>query len=343
MNAALSGFLNRETFMDLFMIFVGSVMWVIALICLIVPSGLLSVGFSGISILITNFVPIPLSVVVYALNVPFMIWAWKELRKRFLVYTLFTLTLQSILMEIMEALLPVYTGDVMLSAIFAGVIGGLGSGIVIRYGGSGGGVEVIGIIVKKRLGFSVGTVGMAFNVVVVSLCAFLYGLELAMYTIIFIAVFSVATDKAIAGMGKNYTAMIITSKPDEMKEAIFDQLHRGVTILRGKSAISEDQRDVLYTALNQYELIQLKEMVYGIDRNVFITIHETAEIYGQFRKKNKDALTSAQVDDFLVEGVQRPIAAQVDYYEHTVKVINRHGAEVGETILRGEHEDGVDR
>ncbi|MBQ1251707.1 MAG: YitT family protein, partial [Firmicutes bacterium] len=142
MNAALSGFLNRETLMDLFMIFVGSVMWVIALICLIVPSGLLSVGFSGISILITNFVPIPLSVVVYALNVPFMIWAWKELRKRFLVYTLFTLTLQSVLMEIMEALLPVYTGDVMLSAIFAGVIGGLGSGIVIRYGGSGGGVEV---------------------------------------------------------------------------------------------------------------------------------------------------------------------------------------------------------
>ena len=339
MNAVVKGFLNRDTFFDLFMIFVGSILWVVALICLIVPSGLLSVGFSGISILITNFVPIPLSVVVYALNVPFMLWAWKELRKRFLFYTIFTLTLQSILMEIVE-FLPVYNGDIMLSAIFAGVIGGFGSGIVIRYGGSGGGVEVIGIIVKKRLGFSVGTVGMVFNVVVVSLCAFLYGLELAMYTIIFIAVFSVATDKAIAGMGKNYTAMIITSKPDELKEAIFDQVHRGVTILKGKSALSGDHRDILYTAVNQYELVQLKDIVYDIDPKVFITIHETSEIFGHFRKKNKVSLTVAQVDNFRVEDVQRPVAAQVDYYEPKVKVINRHGAVVDEMILPGENEDG---
>lgn len=340
MNQMIKHFFTRETFFDLFMIFVGSILWVVALICLIVPSGLLSVGFSGIAILITKFIPIPLSILVYALNVPFMIWAWKELRKRFLVFTIFTLTIQSIMMEIMEAMLPVYTGDIMLSAIFAGVIGGFGSGLVIRYGGSGGGVEVIGIIVKKRLGISVGTVGMIFNVIIVSLCAFLFGLEIAMYTIIFIVVFSVATDKAIAGMGKNYTAMIVTSKPDQMKNAIFDQLHRGVTILHGKSALNEDPRDILYTAINQYELVALKEIAQGIDRNVFMTIHETSEIFGQFRKKNKEALTSAQVDDYLVQGVQKPIAAQVELYEHKVKVINRHGAEVGETTLRGEHEDG---
>ena len=136
MNQMIKHFFTRETFFDLFMIFVGSILWVVALICLIVPSGLLSVGFSGIAILITKFIPIPLSILVYALNVPFMIWAWKELRKRFLVFTIFTLTIQSIMMEIMEAMLPVYTGDIMLSAIFAGVIGGFGSGLVIRYGGS---------------------------------------------------------------------------------------------------------------------------------------------------------------------------------------------------------------
>lgn len=340
MNAVIGNDFHRNTLADLFMIFAGSLMWVIALVCLIVPSGSLSVGFSGIGILITDFVSIPLSVVFFVLNVPFLLLAWKEWRKRYFFYSLFALISQSLLMALIGAFLPVYTGDRMLSVVFAGILGGFGFGLASRYGGNSCGVEVIAILMKKRFGFSAAAVSAVFNGIVLCLCALFYGLEPAMYTLIFIAVFFVVKDKAIAGMGKNYTAMIISSHPEEVKDVIFNRLHRGVTILRGKSAVSGDQRDVLYTALNPRELEILKEMVREIDPGVFITIHETAEIFGYFRKKNRDSFTMAQVDDFLVEDAQRPIAAQVDYYEHTVKVINRHGAEVGEAMLPGEFEDG---
>ena len=336
----LKRFFNRSTFFDLFLITAGNVLAAFSLVVMVVPNGLLSMGFTGIAVMINRFVPmLPISVIYYVMNIPIVIWAWKELNKRFLAYTFYSVTLQMVLMEAFKAL-PVYIGDMMLVSIFAAVIGGIGCGLIIRRGGSGGGVDILGIIMKKRRGMSVGTVSMIFNVFVVSLSALFFGVEIAMYTIIYIAVFSMLTDKSIAGLGKNFTVMIITNEPDELKKVIFDHLHRGVTILRGKSAFSGDQKDVLYCAINQYELAVLKDMVYSIDPNVFMTIHETTEIYGHFRDRRGTALTAAEVETYVVEEAQKPTVASVDPGQPVVKVINRHGVVVDEVMLPGEDKDG---
>ncbi len=340
---SLKACFNRNTLYDIIMITIGSFFWVLSLNALIVPNGILSAGLTGVSIIIHNFIPVlPISIIVYILNVPIMIWAWKELNKRFIVYTFYAVTLQSILMELMRNF-PTYTGDIMLAAIFAGVFAGVGSGLVIRRNGSGAGTDVIGIIIKKKRGYSVGTVSMIFNTCVICLCAFLYGVEIAMYTIIFIAVFSVCTDKAIAGMGKKYTAMIVTTHPEEMKNVIFDRLHRGVTFLRGKGAFLGDQKDVIYCAINQYELAILKDLIYTIDPDVFMTITETTEIYGHFRKTKEMVLTAAELETGVVTSAQEPVSAVVDRQKPKVAVIDKDHEVIDHKEIETELEDGEER
>jgi uncharacterized membrane-anchored protein YitT (DUF2179 family) len=323
MKSVLAAFFNKNNLFDVAMVTIGSVLWVVALVALLVPNALLSLGFTGVAIIINYFLSfLPISVLIYLMNVPCIILAWKELDKRFLFLTLYAVTLQSVLMEVLKNM-PSYIGDPMLVAIFAGVLGGLGSGIVIRRGGSGGGTDILGVIVKKRWGYSVGTFSLAFNICVISLGAVLFGLEIAMYTVIFIAVCSFMTDKAIAGMGKKYTVMIVTAYPENVKNAIFDRLHRGVTFLKGKSAFSGDQKDVIYCAINQYELAVLKDMIYTIDPDVFMTISETTEIYGHFRSRKGDAITAHELENSFVEAAQEPVSAKIERETPVINIINK--------------------
>lgn len=316
---------NKNTLFDLCSIFLGSILWVVAINALLVPNGLLSGGFTGIAIILNNcWSFIPIAAAVYVMNIPALFWALKELNKRFLFYTVFAVTIQAILLELLKNM-PYYDGDVMLAAIFAGVLGGIGGGLIIRRSGSSGGTDIIGVIVKKKWGYSVGTVGMVFNFFVLGISAFLYGIEITMYTIIFLAVCSIATDKAIAGIRKNYTAMIVTRYPEKLKNAIFDQLHRGVTFLRGKGAFSGDQKDVIYCAINQYELATLKNLIYAIDPDVFMTITETTEIYGHFRnKKTEEALLSAsELENNVLNSALKPYSAALEKAYPTVEIIDK--------------------
>ncbi len=316
---------NKNTLFDLSVILVGSFLWVVAINALLVPNALLSGGFTGIAIIVNNFWPaIPLSVGVYVLNIPALLWAFKELNKRFLIYTGFAVTVQSLFIQLLEDI-PYYSGEPLLAAIFAGVLGGIGGGAVIRRSGSSGGTDIIGIIVKKKWGYSVGTVGLIFNIFVLSACAFLYGLEIAMYTVIFIAICSMATDKAIQGISKRYTAMIITRHPNQMKTAIFDRLHRGVTFIHGKGAFSGDQKDILYCAINQYELAMLKDMLYTIDPDAFMTITETTEIYGHFRNTFKETtmLTAAEMENNALNDVLGAYTASIDKKRPIVEIIDK--------------------
>lgn len=273
---------NKVTLLDLLTIIFGSACWVIAVDCLLIPNALLSSGLTGIAIMVNYALPfIPVSVLVYALNLPVLFWAWRDINPRFIAYTVIAITIQSIFLELFLKL-PTYTGDIFLACLFGGLIAGIGAGLIIRRGGSSGGSDVIGIVIKKRFGYSVGTVGNVLNAVIIGLSSILYGLEIAMYTFIFIAVCNFATDKAIEGLSKRYTAMIISNKPEVMKEGIFARIHRGVTFIDGRGAFSGVRRQVIYCVVNQYELATLKEIIRDVDPQAFMTLTETTEVYGAF-------------------------------------------------------------
>lgn len=277
---------NKVTLLDLLAIIFGSACWVFAVDCLLIPNALLSSGLTGIAIMVNYGLPfIPVSVMVYILNVPVLIWAWRDINPRFIAYTLVAITIQSLFLELFLKL-PTYTGDIFLACLFGGLIAGIGAGLIIRRGGSGGGSDVIGIVIKKRFGYSVGTVGNILNAVIIGLSSILYGLEIAMYTFIFIGVCNFATDKAIEGLSKRYTAMIISNKPETIKEGIFARIHRGVTFIDGRGAFSGVRRQVIYCVVNQYELATLKEIIRDVDPQAFMTLTETTEVYGAFFQKS---------------------------------------------------------
>lgn len=285
---------NRTVLIDLLLISLGSVLWVLAINGLIRPNGFLSSGLTGLVILFDYFYPLPVGAIVFILNIPILIWAWKVLNRRFVAYTLYSSVLISLLIDL-TANMPGYNGDPFLAAVFAGLIGGVGGGVIIRRRGSGGGLDVVGIIIKKKMGYSVGTVGNAFNITLIAVSALIFDLEVAMYTIIFILCTNFAVDKAIAGLSKKYTVMIISQKPDEVKEAIFTHTYRGVTFLHGHGAYSGQEKTVLYCVLNQYDLASLTEALAKVDPGALMTAMESSDIFEKIKKgKPKKKLPAVQ-------------------------------------------------
>lgn len=279
----IKGQCNRIFFMDLLLITLGSLFWVISINFLIRPNGFLSGGLTGVAILIDYFIPIPVGAAGFLMNIPIMIWAWRILNRRFVFYTLYSSVVISVLLDVTSGL-PGYVGDPFLAAVFAGLIGGIGSGLIIRRRGSGGGVDVVGIIVKKKRGFSVGTVGNIFNITLIAISALIFDIEVAMYTIIFILCTNLAVDKVIAGLSKKYTVMIISKKPDEIKDAIFQHTYRGVTFLQGKGAFSGEEKTVLYCVLNQYDLAALTEILANVDSGALMTATESSDIFERIKR-----------------------------------------------------------
>lgn len=300
---------NLGTFIDLLAATVGSALWVIAVDAIVIPNDLLSGGLTGIAILINYILPfLPVSVLIYVFNMPLLIWAWRDINPRFILYTVYAVTIQSIFLETFKNM-PSYTGDTMLACLFGGLCAGIGAGLIIRYHGSSGGSDVIGIVIKKRYGYSVGTVGTILNAVIVGLSA-IYGLEIAMYTFIFIAVCNIATDKTIEGLSKRYTAIIISEKPEEMKNEIFQRVHRGVTFLDGRGAFSGVRRQIIYCVVNQYELATLKDIIREVDANAFMALSETNEVYGYFYKKGtKNKTNLKELENKVLEDVLAPRTA----------------------------------
>ncbi|MEE0776459.1 MAG: YitT family protein [Bacillota bacterium] len=288
---------NRATLLDLLTILCGVTLYSLVIDVFILPNDLLAAGFTGIAIVVHHFIPaLPVSLSVYVINIPIILWARKEIDTRFILYTIFAVTVQSLSMELFDGIYA-YTNDVFMACLFGGILAGFGTGLVIRRRGSGGGLDILCIVFKKRYGISVGTVGIAFNIIVIGLSSLIYGLELAMYTLCFIAISYVATDKAIDGFSKRYTALIVTQYPHAMKDAIIQRLHRGVTFIYGEGGFSGLKRELLYCVVNQYEMAALKKILEEIDVNAFMTLMETREIYGRFHKRgsqNPDPYIVAQ-------------------------------------------------
>lgn len=282
----LQGISPKTAAMDFVLITLGSLLWSCALNIFVLPNGFLSGGVSGIAIILHHFFPISIALLIFFLNVPLLLLALKELNKHFFFYTIYAVSLQSLFLELTRGL-PQYNGDPLLAGIFAGVISGIGCGIIIRRRGSSGGLDIIGLVVKKRFSYSVGTASIVANCVIVGISALLFGLDIAMYTIIYITITNVAMDKIIEGLSKNYTAMIISDEPDAIRAQIYRRIHRGITFLHGEGGFSQLEKSVIFCVVNQFELATLKAILQETDPHAFMTLQETTEVLGRFHRKAK--------------------------------------------------------
>jgi len=271
-----------------FILLLGSLLITTAINIFIGPGDLYVGGLTGVlQIIIMLFydlfeIELSLGMLVLICNFLILWLAWRSVGKRFAALTIISVVTQSTLLEI----IPVYSfsTDHMINSIFGGVLVGLGSGIILKIGASGGGMDVVSQVMSYKFDGSVGKYSFIINAFVIFVAGYYQSWEVAMYTIISIYMTSVLVDK-VHTIHKNLTLYIVTSKEDEVVGAIWLKLFRGITVLEGAGAYSRKRRSVLMMVLSSYELYEALEVIKTVDDEAFINVVRSEVIVGNFVKK----------------------------------------------------------
>jgi uncharacterized membrane-anchored protein YitT (DUF2179 family) len=266
----------------------GSVLVALAMNLFLIPANIYSSGFTGIaqllSKLLSDHTPINVSLgfLLLMLNIPVAILGWKKVGKSFTMYSFLSVALSSLFLT----LIPIkqVSSDILLNAVFGGVISAIGVGITLKWGASTGGVDIIAMVLSRMKDKPVGPYMFILNGIIIGTAGVLYGWEKALYTLATLYTTTRVIDTIHTRHAK-LTAMIITKKADEMKKAIQERLVRGITILPAKGAFSNESREMLMVVITRYELFDLERILKEVDPSAFTNIIQTTNIYGFFRKE----------------------------------------------------------
>ena len=246
---------------------------------------------SGTSMILSQVTPefLSLSVFLIILNVPLFLYGLKKQGKEFTVYAIYTVVIYSLCAWLITDILPVDVSivspmagsDLFLCAIFGGIISGVGSGLAIRFGGAMDGIEVIAIIFAKKLGITVGTFVMIYNVLLYILCGvIIQSWILPLYSMVTYAAALKTVDYIIEGFDRSKSAMIITEKPDEICKELSDKFENGITTLKAHGYYSDKSKTMIYFVVNRFQVGKMKSIVHSIDSKAYISITEVADIFG---------------------------------------------------------------
>jgi len=267
------------------MLLLGSMLAAVGLEIFLVPNNIIDGGIVGISIMASYITKLPLGVFIILFNAPFFMLGYKQIGKTFAISTLFSVISLSAWVSILHPV-PGLTKDLFLAAVFGGIILGIGVGIIIRYGGSLDGTEIVAIILDRRTGFSVGEMVMFFNLFILSGAGFLLGWDKAMYSLVAYFIAFKLIDITIEGLDESKALMVISDKSEEIAEVLMARLGRGVTLLHGQGGYSGEQRNVLYVVITRLEIAKLKSIIDDVDENAFVTISNVHEVMGgKFKKR----------------------------------------------------------
>ena len=261
------------------------------------PVKLYDSGISGTSMLISQVTPAwcSLSLILILLNVPVFIFGLKKKGMLFTIYAIYSVLIYSVCAWVITDVLPVDVSivsplagtDLFLCAVFGGIISGCGSGMAIRFGGAIDGIDIIAIIFSKKLGLSVGTFVMIYNVILYIICGIVINSWiLPLYSIVTYAAASKTVDYIVDGFDRAKAAIIITMKPDKVCAALSETFENGITILDAKGYYSGSEKGMLYFVLNRFQIGTMREIVHEIDPTAYISINDVADIYSANNNKN---------------------------------------------------------
>lgn len=285
---------ERESYKFL-MVILGGFIFATGVNLFIVPLHLYSCGLIGIAQIIRSvlieFLHLPLpsefdvaGIINFIMNIPLFVMAYKVISRKFFIKTLLCVLAQTLAFSLVLIPKQPILDDVLASCLIGGVITGFGIGIALRSGGSGGGLDILGIyFARKFSNFSVGKLNLIVNAVVYFICAFLFDIPTAIYSILFMFCFSLMLDRTHY-QNINMTAMIFTKNKDVQK-AIMKETGRGVTYWDGAGAYTDTETRVLVTVINKYEEEQLQRIVDGLDPKAFIIFNEGPTVSGNFEKR----------------------------------------------------------
>lgn len=273
---------KRETFFRIAFVLLGSFLNSVAINSFIVPHKLLSGGVAGIAIIVQYIAGIPSGYLILALNIPIFIYGMKEVDKDFILYSLIgTLSLSAFLVLTAGISKYLRVDDVLLSCIFAGVVGGLGAGIVFRSRASMGGVDIVAVAIKRKSGINISTISLSINIIVVLIGLFLSRLEIAMYTLITMYISSVVINRVIEGFDRKKLLFIITEKEAEVSNLIMKELGRGVTYFYGEGAYTGESKKIIYCIVTLNQIIKVKKMIEDLDPTSLMSVIDASEVQGK--------------------------------------------------------------
>lgn len=268
-------------------VLIGALLNAVGLNLFLIPANVYASGFTGISQLLSSviaeYTPFYLStgILLLLLNIPVAILGWLKVGKSFTLYSFFSVAATSLFLGLIP--LESLSEDILLNAVFGGVIVAIGVGITLKYGASTGGVDIIVMVLSRMKDKPVGTYFFILNAIIIFTAGLLYGWEKALYTLVALYATTRVID-AIHTRHAKLTAMIITKKADSLKQAIHSKLVRGITMIPAKGAFTNEPKDMMIIVITRYELYDLERIIKEVDPNAFTNIVQTTGIFGFFRK-----------------------------------------------------------
>ena len=285
--------LKRIKLVNILMLTVAGIINSIGVTIFLSPVKLYDSGISGTSMLLSQITPLSLSLWLVLLNVPLFLYGLKKQGKLFTLYAIYTVAVYSFCSWLIIDVLPVDVSfaspiaksDLLLCALFGGMISGVGSGLAIRFDGAMDGIEVMAVIFAKKLGVSVGTFVMIFNVVLYVVCGvMLESWILPLYSIVTYMAALKTVDFIVDGFDRSKCAIIITVKPDELCQVLSSAFESGMTRIQAQGGYSKQEKTMIYFIVNRFEVTKMREIVHDLDPSAFITITEVADVFSANNK-----------------------------------------------------------
>lgn len=273
---------KRPIYVEVVVIILGTLISAFGLNMLVIPAGLLSGGLTGIGQFINHFIPVNVGILYFILNIPLMILGYIHLGKKFSIYSVFSIILLSISLLFIP-IKAIWTDNIMLSAIFGGAIVAFGAAIVLKFGGSQGGMDIVGRIISKYKNITVGKISLIINFFIVVASGFISGSEIALYTIVSMIISMKVFDMTLNQVNR-VTLLVITEEGEEVSESINANFRRGSTTWEAVGGYTKKEKSVLFSVITEGELPQFKKLIKEIDKNAFITVISTQNVIGKFNK-----------------------------------------------------------
>ncbi|MBG9786513.1 MULTISPECIES: YitT family protein [Brevibacillus] len=277
----LSSFLLKFIFIT-----IGAIMMAVSLELFLVPNKVIDGGIAGISIMMSSITNLPLGLFLFFFNLPFLIVGFKQIGKTFAISTLYGIAIMSLTTSMLHHV-PAFTNEKMLAVLFGGVILGVGVGLVIRFGGTLDGTEIVAILLSKKTRVPVGQLIMFINVFIFIMAGFVFEWDSAMYSIFTYYIAFKLIDVVVEGLNESKSVTIISKEYEEISEAINARLGRSTTYVYARGGYSKEETQMIYCVVTRLEVAKLRAIIQEIDDNAFIAIEHVSDVTGgNFAKKD---------------------------------------------------------
>lgn len=282
--------LKKLSWKNMVMLFIAGCINAFGVTMFLAPVKLYDSGISGTSMLLSQITPeyMSLSLFLLILNIPLFVFGLRRQGLTFTIYSIFAVVVYSVGSWLITDVLPVDVTmvsplageDLLLCALFGGMISGLGSGLTIRYGGAIDGIEVMAVIFAKALNITVGTFVMIYNVILYIICGFVINSWiLPLYSIVTYMAALKTVDFIVEGFDRSKAVMIVTEKPKQINDALLKEFECGTTKIAATGGYSNAEKTIIYFVVNRFQISKMRNIVHAVDPKAFMTISEVADVF----------------------------------------------------------------